>query len=200
MASEDRGTAASHAPAADAIASGDRPRSRCAGGVWDDSSPGIPPFPRKVGGGSDCWAERLSDRCGRTTGGPPQLGRGRPASVRSVRSLSPPFNRSSGQARHLAVAAQSLVDHVRLAALCGLLRCDTAESPKGTGAGAWSRLWPRELASGSSESGGDRSLPGIRIPGSGPVAEDHGRPADGENQGILRTVRRTIGVVLQART
>ncbi len=72
---------------------------------------------------------------------------------------------------NLAVAAQSLVDYVRLAALCGLLRCEIAENPKGNRR----RRFGRDIGRGSSRREaprlvGDRSLPekGFRVLGRSP--------------------------------
>jgi hypothetical protein len=81
---------------------------------------------------------------------------------------------------------------VRLAALCGLLRCEIAEDPKGNRRRRSMRRMPRELASGSSEKWRRPVSTGVSIPGSGPAADIDDRSADERGQCILRTVPRTI--------
>jgi hypothetical protein len=103
--------------------------------------------------------------------------RGR-SSDRSARSRS--VHRSTGRpvgSPQRLVAAQSLVENVRLAALCGLLRCEIAEDPKGNRRRRSMRRMPRELASGSSEKWRRPVSTGVSIPGSGPAADNHVRPA-----------------------
>jgi hypothetical protein len=95
-------------------------------------------------------------------------------------------------ARLKAVAAQSLVENVRLAALCGLLRCEIAEDPKGNRRRRSMRRMPRELASGSSEKWRRPVSTGVSIPGSGPAANTDDRSTDRRGQCLLRTVVRTI--------
>ena len=90
------------------------------------------------------------------------------------------------------MAAQSLVDYVRLAALCGLLRCEIAEDPKGNRRRRSMRRMPRELASGSSEEWRRPVSTGVRIPGSGPAANPDVRPTHPQSQQILSTILRTI--------
>ena len=100
--------------------------------------------------GSEFGVERLMDRLRRATERTtPRCEGGRPI----VRHGAGPFTVRPvvRSARPKAVAAQSLVDYVRLAALCGLLRCEIAEDPKGNRRRRSMRRMPRELASGSSE-------------------------------------------------
>ena len=79
-------------------------------------------------------------------------------------------------ARLKAVAAQSLVEYVRLAALCGLLRCKIAEDPKGNRR----RRFGRDIGRGSSR----REAPKVAatgllfwyaLPNLGPAADPHAR-------------------------
>jgi hypothetical protein len=117
--------------------------------------------------------------------------RGR-SSDRSARSRS--VHRSTGRpvgSPSVAVAAQSLVENVRLAALCGLLRCEIAEDPKGNRRRRSMRRMPRELASGSSEKWRRPVSTGERSPGSGPAADIDDRSMDPQSQCILRTIWRT---------
>jgi hypothetical protein len=117
--------------------------------------------------------------------------RGR-SSDRSARSRS--VHRSTGRpvgSPQRLVAAQSLVEYVRLAALCGLLRCEIAEDPKGNRRRRSMRRMPRELASGSSEKWRRPVSTGVSIPGSGPAAEHDDRSGGGPSQYILRTIWRT---------
>jgi hypothetical protein len=117
--------------------------------------------------------------------------RGR-SSDRSARSRS--VHRSTGRpvgSPSVAVAAQSLVDYVRLAALCGLLRCEIAEDPRGNRRRRSMRRMPRELASGSSEKWRRPVSTGISIPGSGPAADIDDRSTDRQSQCIMRTILRT---------
>jgi len=108
--------------------------------------------------------------------------RGR-SSDRSARSRS--VHRSTGRpvgSPSVAVATQSLVEYVRLAALCGLLRCEIAEDPKGNRRRRSMRRMPRELASGSSEKWRRPVSTGVSIPGSGPAANtDDSRLVGGVN-------------------
>lgn len=132
----------------------------------------------------DRCCERLTDH--------PCDARGR-SSDRSARSRS--VHRSTGRpvgSPNKAVAAQSLVEYVRLAALCGLLRCEIAEDPKGNQRRrSMSRHLPRELASGSSEKWRRPVSTGVRIPGSGPAANTDDRSTDRQSQCIMRTILRT---------
>jgi hypothetical protein len=173
-----------------AIASGDRPRS-CAriavGGL---------PFrasllsTRRVNG-SECRGRTADGSLPRATGGPPSDVRGR-SSDRSARSRS--VHRSTGRpvgSPSVAVAAQSLVEDVRLAALCGLLRCEIAEDPKGNRRRRSMRRMPRELASGSSEKWRRPVSTGVRIPGSGPAANPDDTQTGRQSQCIMRTILRT---------
>ena len=118
--------------------------------------------------------------------------RGR-SSDRSARSRS--VHRSTGRpvgSPQRLVAAQSLVENVRLAALCGLLRCEVAEDPKGNRRRrSMSRHLPRELASGGSKKWRRPVSTGVRIPGSEPVADYHVRSTDRQSQCIMRTILRT---------
>jgi hypothetical protein len=117
--------------------------------------------------------------------------RGR-SSDRSARSRS--VHRSTGRpvgSPQRLVAAQSLVENVRLAALCGLLRCEIAEDPKGNRRRRSMRRMPRELASGSSEKWRRPVSTGVRIPGSEPAANTDDRSGGGPSQYILRTIWRT---------
>jgi hypothetical protein len=82
------------------------------------------------------------------------------ASVRSVRSLSSPFDRSPVGLAHLAGGRAVARDYVRLAALCGLLRCGSPRARKGTGAGASCR----DLCRGSPR----REAPKVEATGSLP--------------------------------
>lgn len=152
----------------------------------------MPPLHERRAPDGSAGPNELSDRCGRTTGGPPRTLARWPASVRSVWSLSPPFDRSPVRPAFSGVAAQSLVGYVRLAALCGLVRCEIAESPKGNRRRRLITALAAGARVGKLRDGGDWSLAGIRIPRSGPVAKGHVRPTDCHIQGILRTVRRTI--------
>jgi hypothetical protein len=155
-----------------------------------DSLPGIPPFVERRTSGSEFGVERLMDRCvERLTNHPQKRGR---SSDRSARSMS--VNRSTGRpvgSPNKAVAAQSLVDYVRLAALCGLLRCEIAEDPKGNRRRRSMRRMPLELASGSSEKWRRPVSTGERSPGSGPAANTDDRSTGGQSQCILRTTWRT---------
>jgi hypothetical protein len=135
----------------------------------------------------------------RATGGPPPE-RGR-SSDRSARSRS--VHRSTGRpvgSPSVAVAAQSLVDYVRLAALCGLLRCEIAEDPKGNRRRRSMRRMPRELASGSSEKWRRPVSTGVCIPGSGPAANTDDRSTDRQSQCIMRTILRTKSGTLAERS
>ena len=117
--------------------------------------------------------------------------RGR-SSDRSARSMS--VNRSTGRpvgSPQRLVAAQSLVENVRLAALCGLLRCEIAEDPKGNRRRRSMRRMPRELASGSSEKWRRPVSTGVCIPGSGPAADHDDSQVDRQSQCIMRTILRT---------
>ena len=154
-----------------------------------DSLPGIPPF--------DKAGERIGVR-GRTVDGslassdradhPLMRGRSSDRSARS-RSVHRSTGRPVGSPQRL-VTAQSLVENVRLAALCGLLRCEIAEDPKGNRRRRSMRRMPRELASGSSEKRRPVST-GVCIPGSGPAADNDDRPTDRPSQCIMRTILRT---------
>ena len=126
--------------------------------------------------GSEFGVERLMDRCVERPSGPPPDAR---AVVRSfgTEHVRSPFDRSSGRLASEAVAAQSLVENVRLAALCGLLRCEIAEDPKGNRRRRSMRRMPRELASGSSEKWRRPVSTGVCIPGSGPAADHDDRRA-----------------------
>src|ERR1035437_2192292 len=111
----------------------------------------------------DRCCERLTDH--------PCDARGR-SSDRSARSMS--VHRSTGRpvgSPNKAVAAQSLVEYVRLAALCGLLRCEITEDPKGNRRRRSMRRMPLELASGSSEKWRRPVSTGGNIPGS--RSEEH---------------------------
>ena len=175
--SEDRGTTASNALAVkSAIASSDRPRS-CArvavGGLPFRASL----LSKGEVSGSEFGVERLMDRCVERLADHPSDARGR-SSDRSARSRS--VHRSTGRpvgSPSVAVAAQSLVDYVRLAALCGLLRCEIAEDPEGNRRRRSMRRMPLELASGSSEKWRRPVSTGVRIPGSEPAANTDDRRA-----------------------
>jgi len=134
------------------------------------------------------------DRCVERLADHPSDARGR-SSDRSARSRS--VHRSTGRpvgSPQRLVAAQSLVSYVRLAALCGLVRCDIAESPKGNRRRrSMSRRRPRELASGGSKNMEATVSTGVRIPGSEPVADPDDRSTGRQSQRTLRTVLRTIG-------
>ncbi len=82
-----------------------------------------------------------------------------------------PFDRSSGRLALVGSAAQSLVDYVRLAALCGLERCKTAEDPMREPAPALDVAAPAAGARVGKlrESGGDRLYRG-RIQAFEPIA------------------------------
>jgi hypothetical protein len=117
--------------------------------------------------------------------------RGR-SSDRSARSMS--VNRSTGRPvgspQGWWPRSRSL-ENVRLAALCGLLRCEIAEDPKGNRRRRSMRQMPRELASGSSEKWRRPVSTGVCIPGSGPAANTDDMSTDRQSQCILRTVLRT---------
>ena len=156
-----------------------------------DSLPGIPPF-EKAGERIEVpEVERPMDRCAERPADHPLVREGGHPIVRhgagpfTVR----PVVRS---ARLKAVAAQSLVEYVRLAALCGLLRCEIAENPKGNRRRRSMRRMPRELASGSSEKWRRPVSTGESIPGSGPAADIDDRSTGRPSQCILRTIARTI--------
>ncbi len=168
-----------------AIASSDRPRSCARVAVrWTPFRASLLSI-RRVSG-SEFGVERLMDRCVERPSGPPPDAR---AVVRSfgTEQVRSPFDRSSGRLASEAVAAQSLVEYVRLAALCGLLRCEIAEDPKGNRRRRSMRRMPRELASGSSEKWRRPVSTGVSIPGSGPAADTDDRSADRQSQCILRT-------------
>ena len=122
--------------------------------------------------------------------------RGR-SSDRSARSRS--VHRSTGRpvgSPQRLVAAQSLVENVRLAALCGLVRCEIAEDPKGNRRRRSMRRMPRELASGSSEKWRRPVSTGVSIPGSGPAADHDDMPKDRPSQYSVRTILRTESAVV----
>jgi hypothetical protein len=131
------------------------------------------------------------DRCVERPSGPPPDAR---AVVRSfgTEQVRSPFDRSSGRLASKACGRAVARGYVRLAALCGLLRCEIAEDPKGNRRRRSMRRMPRELASGSSEKWRRPVSTGVSIPGSGPAADHHVRSASGQSQCILRTVLRTI--------
>ena len=173
-----------------AIASSDRPRSCARVAVrWTPFRASL--LSKGEVSGSEFGVERLMDRCVERPSGPPSDARGR-SSDRSARSRS--VHRSTGRpvgSPSVAVAAQSLVEYVRLAALCGLLRCEIAEDPKGNRRRRSMRRMPRELASGSSEKWRRPVSTGVRIPGSGPAANTDDRSTDRQSQCIMRTILRT---------
>lgn len=100
----------------------------------------------------------------------------------------------SGQARLLGCGRAVARDYVRLAALCGLVRCEIAESPKGNRR----RRFMSRLGAAGARVGKLQKVEATgllfwyALPNLGPVAEVHARPTSRGNQGILRTVRRTI--------
>ena len=191
--SEDRGTTASHALAVNStIASSDRPRSCARVAVrWTPFRASL--LSKGEVSGSECQGRTadgsLASSDWQTT---PSDARGR-SSDRSARSRS--AHRSTGRpvgSPQRLVAAQSLVDYVRLAALCGLLRCEIAEDPKGNRRRRSMRRMPRELASGGSEKWRRPVSTGESIPGSGPAADNHVRLAHPRNQANLRTIFGTL--------
>ena len=165
----------------------------CAGsGRWTPF-PGIPPFDRRRVSGSEFGVERLMDRCVERPSGPPPDAR---AVVRSfgTEQVRSPFDRSSGRLASKACGRAVARGYVRLAALCGLLRCEIAEDPKGNRRRRSMRRMPRELASGSSEKWRRPVSTGVSIPGSGPAADHDDRSTDRQSQCIMRTILRTKSI------
>ena len=120
--------------------------------------------------------EQLMDRCVERPSGPPPDAR---AVVRSfgTEQVRSPFDRSSGRLASKACGRAVARGYVRLAALCGLLRCEIAEDPKGNRRRHSMRRMPPELASGSSEKWRRPVSTGVCIPGSEPAADNHDRRA-----------------------
>jgi hypothetical protein len=83
------------------------------------------------------------------------------------------------------------VENVRLAALCGLLRCEIAEDPNGNRRRRYVTASAAGARVGSSEKWRRPVSTGVRIPGSGPAANTDDRSTGRRSQCIMRTILRT---------